>query len=141
MKKIKDFKKFESTQDEDEFEFDYDYVKQCFIDLIETGTIEYIDDDYVKIKYKGFAYPQILGGAYRNFSSDDRSGAYKKRQKNIDEYLKSLDKTKEVILNIQLSIERVMEEYPDYICDIYFDESVRMTGLGLVPSIIVTISS
>ena len=57
MKKIKDFKKFESTQDEDEF--DYDYVKKCFIDLIETGTIEYIDDDYVKIKYKGFAYPQI----------------------------------------------------------------------------------
>ena len=137
MKKIKDFKKFESTQDEDEF--DYDYVKQCFIDLIETGTIEYIADvrwRHVKIKYKGFAYPQILGGA-----SDDRSGAYKKRQKNIDEYLKSLDKTKEVILDIQLSIERVMEEYPDYICDIYFDESVRMTGLGLVPSIIVTISS
>jgi len=138
MKKIKDFKKFESVQDEEEF--DYDYVKQCFIDLIEAGTIEYIDDDYVKIKYKGFAYPEIIGGVYRNFSSDDRSGSYKKRQKNIDAYLKSLDKTKEVMLDIQAGIERVMEEYPDYICDIYFDESVRISGLGLVPSIIVTIS-
>lgn len=138
MKKIKDFKKFESVQDEEEF--DYEYVKQCFIDLIEAGTIEYIDDDYVKIKYKGFAYPEIIGGVYRNFSSDDRSGAYKKRQKNIDAYLKSLDKTKEVMLDIQAGIERVMEEYPDYICDIYFDESVRISGLGLVPSIIVTIS-
>ena len=140
MKKIKDFKKFESVQDEEEF--DYDYVKQCFIDLIEAGTIEYIDDDYVKIKYKGFAYPEIIGGVvacvartYRNFSSDDRSGAYKKRQKNIDAYLKSLDKTKEVMLDIQAGIERVMEEYPDYICDIYFSKP-----LGLVPSIIVTIS-
>ena len=133
MKKIKDFKKFESAQDEEEF--DYDYVKQCFIDLIEAGTIEYIDDDYVKIKYKGFAYPEIIGGVYRNFSSDDRSGAYKKRQKNIDAYLKSLDKTKEVMLDIQAGIERVMEEYPDYICDIYFSKP-----LGLGPSIIVTIS-
>jgi len=130
MKKIKDFKKFESAQDEEEF--DYDYVKQCFIDLIEAGTIEYIDDDYVKIKYKGFAYPEIIGGVYRNFSSDDRSGAYKKRQKNIDTYLKSLDKTKEVMLDIQAGIERVMEEYPDYICDIYYH--------GGEPSIIVTIS-
>ncbi len=130
MKKIKDFKKFESAQDEEEF--DYDYVKQCFIDLIEAGTIEYIDDDYVKIKYKGFAYPEIIGGVYRNFSSDDRSGAYKKRQKNIDAYLKSLDKTKEVMLDIQAGIERVMEEYPDYICDIYYH--------GGEPSIIVTIS-
>ena len=138
MKKIKDFKKFESAQDEEEF--DYEYVKQCFIDLIEAGTIEYIDDDYVKIKYKGFAHPEIIGGVYRNFSSDDRSGAYKKRQKNIDAYLKSLDKTKEVMLDIQAGIERVMEEYPDYICDIYFDESVRISGLGVVPSIIVTIS-
>ena len=130
MKKIKDFKKFESTQDEDEF--DYDYVKQCFIDLIEAGTIEYIDDDYVKIKYKGFAHPEIIGGVYRNFSSDDRSGAYKKRQKNIDAYLKSLDKTKEVMLDIQAGIERVMEEYPDYICDIYYykyspDNSIIVT--------------
>jgi len=132
MKKIKDFKKFESVQDEEEF--DYDYVKQCFIDLIEAGTIEYIDDDYVEIKYKGFAHPEIIGGVYRNFSSDDRSGAYKKRQKNIDAYLKSLDKTKEVMLDIQAGIERVMEEYPDYICDIYFYKYLPDS------SIIVTIS-
>jgi hypothetical protein len=141
MKKIKDFKKFENAQDEDEF--DYDYVKQCFIDLIEAGTIEYLHFPFrCKIVWhKGFAHPEIIGGVYRNFSSDDRSGAYKKRQKNIDAYLKSLDKTKEVMLDIQAGIERVMEEYPDYICDIYFDESVRISGLGVVPSIIVTISS
>jgi len=39
------------------------------------------------------------------------------------------------MLDIQAGIERVMEEYPDYICDIYFSKP-----LGLGPSIIVTIS-
>ena len=53
-------------------------------------------------------------------------------ENRLGAYLKSLDKTKEVMLDIQAGIERVMEEYPDYICDIYYH--------GGVPSIIVTIS-
>ena len=38
MKKIKDWKKFEDFKPIVE-EFDYDYVKQCFIDLIESGKV------------------------------------------------------------------------------------------------------
>ena len=49
MKKIKDWKKFENAHED---EFDYDYVKQCFIDLIESNTIEYIDNDFVESLYK-----------------------------------------------------------------------------------------
>ena len=59
MKKIKEWKSFESSQIKEEF--DYDYVRQCFIDLIESGKIKYIDDDFVVIEYIKFAVPDVLG--------------------------------------------------------------------------------
>ena len=109
MKKIKDWKKFENAQNEDEF--DYDYVKQCFIDLIESNTIEYIDNDYVEIVYKKFATPELLG-------TEEWSTQIKPFHK-IESYTKGLEETKEVMLDIQAGIERVLEEYPEYKCDIF----------------------
>lgn len=116
MKKIKDWKKFENAQNEDEF--DYDYVKQCFIDLIESNTIEYIDNDFVEIVYKKFATPELLGteewfSGIRNFNTQIKP-FYK-----IESYIKSLEETKEVMLDIQAGIERVLEEYPEYKCEIF----------------------
>jgi hypothetical protein len=109
MKKIKDWKKFENAQNEDDF--DYDYVKQCFIDLIESNTIEYIDNDYVEIVYKTFATTDLLG--------DEDSFVKIEPFYKIESYIKSLEETKEVMLDIQAGIERVLEEYPEYKCDIF----------------------
>jgi hypothetical protein len=126
MKKIKNFKKFESAQDEDEF--DYDYVKQCFIDLIESGKVEYIDDDFVQIEYRGFATPDILG-------LGRQPGARIKPFQKIESYIKGLDETKEVMLDIQAGIERVLEEHPDYICDIFFNDGHEYGELIDTPTI------
>ena len=109
MKKIKDWKKFENAQNEDDF--DYDYVKQCFIDLIESNTIEYIDNDFVEIVYKKFATTDLLG--------DEDSFVKIKPFYKIESYIKSMEETKEVMLDIQAGIERVLEEYPEYKCDIF----------------------
>ncbi len=81
MKKIKDWKKFENAQNEDDF--DYDYVKQCFIDLIESNTIEYIDNDYVEIVYKKFAVPDVLG-------LGSQPSTRMKSLEKIERYIKSL---------------------------------------------------
>jgi|688.fasta_scaffold1237013_1 hypothetical protein len=128
MKKIKKFKKFENVQDEDEF--DYDYVKQCFIDLIESNTIEYIDNDYVEIVYKKFATPELLGteewlgsvprglNSTKRWDSRNLNTQIKPFHK-IESYTKGLEETKEVMLDIQAGIERVLEEYPEYKCDIF----------------------
>ena len=115
MKKIKDWKKFENAQNEDEF--DYDYVKQCFIDLIEAGTIEYkyysfVKGDFVEIVYKKFATSELLG------DQDNSFGSIKPFYK-IEKYIKSLEETKEVMLDIQAGIERVSEEYPEYKCEMF----------------------
>ena len=116
MKKIKDWKKFENANKD---EFDYDYIKQCFIDLIESNTIEYRDDDFVAIVYKKFATPELLGNidsfVNRKHSLKRENPAFQK----IESYTKGLEETKEVMLDIQAGIERVLEEYPEYKCDIF----------------------
>ena len=126
MKKIKDFKKFESTQDEDEF--DYDYVKQCFIDLIESGKIKYIDDDFVLIEYVKFATPEVLG------LGSQPSTKIKSLDK-IESYIKELEATKEAMMDIQAGIDRVLEEHPEYICDIFFDDGMEYGELMRTPTI------
>jgi hypothetical protein len=133
MKKIKNFKKFESVQDEDEF--DYDYVKQCFIDLIESGKIVYIDDDFVLIEYKTFATPDVLG--IGNTFDEPKKSDLKPNVVlgKIEKYIKGLDETKEVMLDIQAGIERVLEEYPDYICDLFFNDGHEYGELIDTPTI------
>ena len=130
MKKIKDFKKFESTQDEEEF--DYDYVKQCFIDLIESGKIKYIDDDFVVIEYVKFATPEVLG------LGSQPSTKIKSLDK-IESYIKELEATKEAMTDIQAGIERVLEEHPEYRCDIFFDDGMEYGELMRTPTITVSI--
>ena len=90
MKKIKDWKKFESSQIEEDF--DYDYVKQCFIDLIESGKINYIDDDFVLIEYVRFATPEALGFG-DGPKINKRYGVEK-----IEGYIKDLEATKEAMM-------------------------------------------
>ena len=131
MKKIKNWKNFESLQEEDEF--DYDYVKQCFIDLIESGKINYIDDDFVLIEYKKFATPEALGFG-DGPKINKRYGVEK-----IEGYIKDLDATKEAMIDIQAGIERVLEEHPEYICDIFFDDGMEYGELMRTPTIKVSI--
>ena len=111
MKKIKDFKKFESAQDEDEF--DYDYVKQCFIDLIESGNIKYIDDDFVVIEYEKLPEPK---GEYQN----DGTSLIK-----IEDYIKDLQITKDIMSDINNGIKKVKDEYPNYKCVITYDDGLE----------------
>ena len=132
MKKIKDWKKFENAQNEDDF--DYDYVKQCFIDLIESNTIEYIDNDYVEIVYKTFAVPDVLG-------LGSQPSTKMKSLEKIESYIKSLEETKEVMLDIQAGIERVLEEHPEYRCDIFFNDGLEYGELLHTPTIKVYIWS
>jgi hypothetical protein len=118
MKKIKNFKKFESVQDEDEF--DYDYVKQCFIDLIESAKIKYIDDDFVVIRYEQMADP---GNNFRGYTTDGIPLL------DIDSYLKDLDETKEIMIDLKTGINKVLDEYPDYKYTISYDDGqVRNYG-------------
>jgi hypothetical protein len=133
MKKIKNFKKFESVQDEDEF--DYDYVKQCFIDLIESGKIVYIDDDFVLIEYRAFATPDVLG--IGNPFDEPKKSNLKPNVVlgKIEKYIKGLDETKEVMLDIQAGIERVLEEHPSYICDLFFNDGHEYGELIDTPTI------
>lgn len=133
MKKIKNFKKFESVQDEDEF--DYDYVKQCFIDLIESGKIVYIDDDFVLIEYRAFTTPDVLG--IGNPFDEPKQSDLKPNVVlgKIEKYIKGLDETKEVMLDIQTGIERVLEEYPNYICDLFFNDGHEYGELVDTPTI------
>lgn len=124
MKKIKEWKSFESSQSEEEF--DYDYVKQCFIDLIESGKINYIDDDFVVIEYIKFATPEVFG--LEAFASKDPS-------RKIERYIKDLEATKEAMMDIQAGIDRVLEEHPEYICDIFFDDGMEYGELMRTPTI------
>ena len=126
MKKIKDWKKFENAQDEDEF--DYDYVKQCFIDLIESGKIKYIDDNFVVIEYIKFAVPDILG-------LGSQPSTKMKSLEKIERYIKDIEETKEVMLDIQAGIERVLEEHPEYRCEIFFDDGIEYGELLHTPTI------
>ena len=124
MKKIKEWKSFESSQSEEEF--DYDYVKQCFIDLIESGKINYIDDDFVVIEYIKFATPEVFG--LEAFASKDPS-------RKIESYIKELEATKEAMMDIQAGIERVLEEHPEYRCEIFFDDGMEYGELMRTPTI------
>lgn len=130
MKKIKDWKKFENAQDEDEF--DYDYVKQCFIDLIESDKINYIDDDFVHIEYIKFAVPDVLG-------LGSQPSTKMKSLEKIESYIKDIEETKEVMLDIQAGIERVLEEHPEYRCDIFFNDGLEYGELLHTPTIKVSI--
>ena len=127
---IKRWKSFESSQIEEEF--DYDYVRQCFIDLIESGKIKYIDDDFVVIEYIKFAVPDVLG------LGSQPSTKIKSLDK-IEMYIKEIEETKEVMLDIQAGIERVLEEHPEYRCDIFFDDGLEYGELLHTPTIKVSI--
>lgn len=131
MKKIKDWKKFEDFKPIVE-EFDYDYVKQCFIDLIESGKVKYIDDDFVVIEYIKFAVPDVLG-------LGSQPGTKTKSLEKIEIYIKELEETKEVMLDIQAGIERVLEEYPEYRCEIFFNDGLEYGELLHTPTIKVSI--
>ena len=127
---IKRWKSFESSRIEEEF--DYDYVKQCFIDLIESGKIKYIDDDFVVIEYVKFATPEVLG------LGSQPSTKIKSLDK-IESYIKELESTKEAMMDIQAGIERVSEEHPEYRCEIFFDDGMEYGELMRTPTIKVSI--
>ena len=130
MKKIKEWKSFESSQIKEEF--DYDYVRQCFIDLIESGKIKYSDDDFVAIEYIKFATPDVLG-------LGSQPGTKIKSLDKIEMYIKEIEETKEVMLDIQTGIERVLEEHPEYRCDIFFDNGLEYGELLHTPTVKVSI--
>ena len=130
MKKIKEWKSFESSQIKEEF--DYDYVRQCFIDLIESGKIKYVDDDFVLIEYVKFATPDVLG-------LGSQPGTKMNSLEKIEIYVKEIEETKEVMLDIQAGIERVLEEHPEYRCDIFFDNGMEYGELMHTPTIKVNI--
>ena len=131
MKKIKDWKKFEDFKPIVE-EFDYDYVKQCFIDLIESDKINYIDDDFVHIEYIKFAVPDVLG-------LGSQPSTKMKSLEKIESYIKDIEETKEVMLDIQAGIERVLEEHPEYRCEIFFNDGLEYGELLHTPTIKVSI--
>lgn len=131
MKKIKDWKKFEDFKPIVE-EFDYDYVKQCFIDLIESGKINYLDDDFVVIEYIKFAVPDVLG-------LGSQPSTKMKSLEKIESYIKDIEETKEVMLDIQAGIERVLEEHPEYRCEIFFNDGLEYGELLHTPTIKVSI--
>jgi len=128
MKKIKNFKKFESSQDEDEF--DYDYVKQCFIDLIESGKIKYIDDDFVTIEYERIPTPTI-----KNYRSDGLPIM------DINDYINDLEEAKQIMLDFNAGIDRVKDEYPDYKHAISYDDGLEFGELIRRPQIKLTVWS
>ena len=131
MKKIKNWKKFEDLKPIVE-EFDYDYVKQCFIDLIESDKINYIDDDFVVIEYIKFAVPDVLG-------LGSQPSTKMKSLEKIESYIKDIEETKEVMLDIQAGIERVLEEHPEYRCEIFFNDGLEYGELLHTPTIKVSI--
>ena len=131
MKKIKNWKKFEDLKPIVE-EFDYDYVRQCFIDLIESDKINYIDDDFVVIEYIKFAVPDVLG-------LGSQPSTKMKSLEKIESYIKDIEETKEVMLDIQAGIERVLEEHPEYRCEIFFNDGLEYGELLHTPTIKVSI--
>jgi len=128
MKKIKNFKKFESSQDEDEF--DYDYVKQCFIDLIESGKIKYIDDDFVTIEYERIPTPTI-----KNYRSDGLPIM------DINDYINDLEEAKQIMIDLNAGIDRVKDEYPEYKHAISYDDGLEFGELIRRPQIKLTVWS
>lgn len=122
MKKIKDWKKFENSQDEDEF--DYEYVKQCFIDLIESDKITYIDDDFVTIVVGKIPTPTVKEYRYDGLPIMD-----------IDRYIKDLEETKEIMLDLNKGMDRVKDEYPDYKHNISYDDGLEYGELVRNPTI------
>ena len=127
---IKRWKSFESSRIEEEF--DYDYVKQCFIDLIESGKIKYIDDDFVVIEYVEFAKPDVL-------DLGSQPSTKMNTLDKIESYIKELETTKEAMMDIQAGIERVLEEHPEYRCEIFFDDGMEYGELMRTPTIKVSI--
>ncbi len=125
---MKHLKKFNENTEDDSF--DYDYVKLCFIDLIESDKIKYIDDeDFVLIEFEKLPEPKV---DYRN--NWDGSPLMK-----IEDYIKDLQITKDIMNDINSGIKKVKDEYPNYECVITYDDGMEYGELIRNPQIKVSI--
>jgi hypothetical protein len=125
---MKHLKKFNENIEDDSF--DYDYVKLCFIDLIESDKIKYIDDeDFVLIEFEKLPEPKV---DYRN--NWDGSPLMK-----IEDYIKDLQITKDIMNDINSGIKKVKDEYPNYECVITYDDGMEYGELIRNPQIKVSI--
>jgi len=125
---MKHLKKFNENIEDDSF--DYDYVKLCFIDLIESDKIKYIDDeDFVLIEFEKLPEPKV---DYRN--NWDGSPLMK-----IEDYIKDLQITKDIMNDINSEIKKVKDEYPNYECVITYDDGMEYGELIRNPQIKVSI--
>ena len=86
-----------------------DYIKTCFV--------EFFDDDIVDIDSYGdrVVLNIVLPGVGRY---DDG----KCIKDDISNYIKYLDELKELILNIEVCVKNVIDEYPEMSCSIEQDE-------------------
>ncbi len=127
---MKHLKKFNENTEDDSF--DYDYVKLCFIDLIESDKIKYIDDDFVVIEFEKLPEPKVdwLSLYHRN----DGTPLMK-----IEDYIKDLQITKDIMNDINSGIKKVKDEYPNYECVITYDDGMEYGELIRNPQIKVSI--
>lgn len=127
---MKNIKLFEDYKEE----FDYEYIKMCFIDIIDSNAIEYKEEtDICIISYKKFSTPYMI--------SDNGTENNKETLSNIDKYINSLENCKDTMEDIKISVKRLLDRYPNYKVNIWFDDGLEYGEIMGDAEIIITISN
>lgn len=98
-------------------DFDYEYIKMCFIELIEDNYIKYSeDDDICIISFEKFSTPYIIGESGTKDSNETLS--------KLKLYINSLKECENYMMDIETSIKRLLDKYPNYVVDIFYDDGL-----------------
>ena len=138
---MKNIKLFEDYKEE----FDYEYIKMCFIDIIDSNAIEYKEEtDICIISYKKFSTPDNKIPFRRSTSymiSDNGTENNKETLSNIDKYINDLENCKDTMEDIKISVKRLLDRYPNYKVNIWFDDGLEYGEIMGDAEIIITISN
>ena len=90
-------------------EIDVAYIRQCFVDLIDSGVANVEEKDgfsgkYVAISISQFETDRIISPT-KEFIS---------RNNSLKRYIDTQNKNNERLKEVNLALERLADEYPDY---------------------------
>lgn len=114
---MKHLRKYESS----EYSNILNFITDCFVELEDQGILDkLISDGVIRYEYTSFDVPNDL---------------YK--LKNISKYIKNLDKTKEVMCEIEVAINRILSEFPKIDYFIEYDDGVYQGEIYDIPKIMI----
>ncbi len=113
---MKYLKKYEST----EYSKIQHFIVDCFIELEDQNIIsKLISGNVIRYEYVDFAVPDLY------------------KVDHISKYIKNLDKTKEVMSEIEVAINRIISEFPSIDYFIEYDDGTSYGEIVDIPKIVI----